>query len=120
MAKSGRRTAADAGIGGNSEGGGAAHKMQLRRRSALGDISSAVSNGSHAGGAQGKGAGAAAGGRKPVREGARSVAWPREHTSHTLTLSPRTLGILSRAGFILLLRLHSFIKVNLESDKTLL
>lgn len=68
MVKNGRRTAAEAGIGGGStdSGTGAAHKMQLRRRSALGDISSAVGNGAGAQ-VQGQGAGAGAGARKSVR-----------------------------------------------------
>eukprot|EP00904_Undaria_pinnatifida_P007641 jgi/Undpi1/4006/HiC_scaffold_16.g07374.m1 len=46
MAKPGRRTAADAGVGGGGEtsDGSAQHRMKLRRRPALGDISSAVSN----------------------------------------------------------------------------
>lgn len=68
MVKNSRRGASEAGVGGGStdSGTGAAHKMQLRRRSALGDISSAVSNGASAQ-TQGQGAGAGAGARKSVR-----------------------------------------------------
>lgn len=65
MAKPGRRTAAEAGMGAGSEplDSGAPHKMKLRRRPALGDISSAVSNNVGAP-AQDKGAAGAA--RKTV------------------------------------------------------
>lgn len=63
MAKPGRRTAAEASMGAGSEplDGGAPHKMKLRRRPALGDISSVVSNNA---GARAQDKGAVAGGAR--------------------------------------------------------
>lgn len=73
MAKPGRRTAVEAGIAGCADAG-APHKMQLRRRSALGDISSAVGN--NAGAPGGAGGASNAGPRKSV-----SVSVRRPSTS---------------------------------------
>lgn len=66
MAKPIRRNAAEANIGGASDASGAPHKMKLRRRQALGDISSAVTiNNANIQRQQG---GSNAGGRKTVSD----------------------------------------------------